>query len=410
MSRGSKMFVAFLMITIGVGAVPALRGRGLQQAGACTKASGCANTAHCCSQWGFCGSGADYCNAHSLCGPGTPSGACGGATTPTPTPAPTPTSAPAQELVCSNAYLVKSGDSLWAISQAHGTTVADIQTANTLGSNTHIVPGQMLKIPPCNAPNAQMSALNSHLVTQCLVTVGTLLLNGATAIREKDVIGGIGVARHFAGTLLQGRCNLAQNIGMPPNHPPQHMLRTICSSRSTYEAELALVTTEMRIVENIKSDLASTDPFNTRSYSYQLLVKGDRHTARELLLSFHTELEPIRRRWIREQSWCQTAQFRHQYLYLASTHLAVYRELMTFQNVCLPAIEHHQRMINELYYPWFGVLDKCMRDPLTPTHIGSDGRPACWSLIRSAGIRDEVETGFDRLVAFKLPRARSATC
>lgn len=44
-------------------------------------------------------------------------------------------------------YTVQSGDTLWAIARAHGTSVAALQEANGLGAATLIRPGQVLALP-----------------------------------------------------------------------------------------------------------------------------------------------------------------------------------------------------------------------------------------------------------------------
>ena len=62
---------------------------------------------------------------------------------PTATPLPTPSPAPTEVTT----YVVKSGDSLWAISVRFGTTVRALQDLNGLGNNTTLHVGQVLKIP-----------------------------------------------------------------------------------------------------------------------------------------------------------------------------------------------------------------------------------------------------------------------
>ncbi|WP_100486735.1 LysM peptidoglycan-binding domain-containing protein [Sporolactobacillus pectinivorans] len=53
-------------------------------------------------------------------------------------------------------YTVKSGDSLWAIAQSHGVSVAAIKAANGLGSNM-IYPGQKLKLSAAAQGTASVS-------------------------------------------------------------------------------------------------------------------------------------------------------------------------------------------------------------------------------------------------------------
>ena len=60
-------------------------------------------------------------------------------------------------------YRVRSGDALWDIARAHGTTIAAIQRSNNLrGSRIH--PGQLLTIPSAGAPTLRDFAPGSYRV------------------------------------------------------------------------------------------------------------------------------------------------------------------------------------------------------------------------------------------------------
>jgi LysM repeat protein len=61
----------------------------------------------------------------------------------TPTATPIPCGPPAGWI----AYIVQSGDTLYSLAQAYGTTVAALQFANCLGSSTAIQSGQTLRVP-----------------------------------------------------------------------------------------------------------------------------------------------------------------------------------------------------------------------------------------------------------------------
>ena len=73
------------------------------------------------------------------------------AATPVPTPAPTvtpaPTLTPSPVPTEGRTYTVRSGDTLWDIAIAFGTSVAAIQELNGLGTSTRLVVGQVLRIP-----------------------------------------------------------------------------------------------------------------------------------------------------------------------------------------------------------------------------------------------------------------------
>ena len=67
-------------------------------------------------------------------------------------------SAPAPAASANNVYTVKSGDTLWGISRAHGVTIRSITTANRISNSSLIFPGQRLVIPAKNASAATTPA------------------------------------------------------------------------------------------------------------------------------------------------------------------------------------------------------------------------------------------------------------
>lgn len=72
------------------------------------------------------------------------------APTPEPTPAPTPEPEPSTEpkpVPAPAIYIVKSGDTLWAIAKKHGTTWQVLRDLNKLKNPNLIYPGQKIKLP-----------------------------------------------------------------------------------------------------------------------------------------------------------------------------------------------------------------------------------------------------------------------
>ena len=53
----------------------------------------------------------------------------------------------------SSSHTVRQGDTLFAIARLHGTTPAEIQRLNNLGTSTLIRPGQVLRLPQAAAPS-----------------------------------------------------------------------------------------------------------------------------------------------------------------------------------------------------------------------------------------------------------------
>jgi len=68
----------------------------------------------------------------------------GGSSEPTPTPAPVPAPVPQPS---GNDYVVKSGDSMWAIANAHGLTLARLLQLNPQVTNANLIfPGQVIHV------------------------------------------------------------------------------------------------------------------------------------------------------------------------------------------------------------------------------------------------------------------------
>ncbi|WP_228479708.1 muramidase family protein [Microbacterium abyssi] len=83
-------------------------------------------------------------------------------------PAATPPAAPAPASAAAS-HTVAAGDTLWAIAQKHGITVAELYAANGLEPSSIIYPGQRLKIAaaaaPASAPSPASKASTPHSTT-----------------------------------------------------------------------------------------------------------------------------------------------------------------------------------------------------------------------------------------------------
>ena len=99
----------------------------------------------------------------------------------TPVRAVTPVAAP------SMTYQVRSGDTVWAIAQRTGTTVAAIISTNGLGANALIRPGQVLKIPSSAsspaAPAPQAPAASSTITIKRGDTLSGLARTHGTTVQ-----------------------------------------------------------------------------------------------------------------------------------------------------------------------------------------------------------------------------------
>jgi LysM repeat protein len=100
-------------------------------------------------------------------------------------------STPPPDVTPATTYVVVAGDSLWKVAKAHGTTVAELERANKLTSNSRLSVGQKLIIPgksPASAAPLPGSAATGTAVTGTAATY---------TVKPGDTLAGI--ARH-AGT------------------------------------------------------------------------------------------------------------------------------------------------------------------------------------------------------------------
>ena len=72
-----------------------------------------------------------------------------------------------------NAYTVKAGDNLYRISLLYRTTVAQLQSANCMGSSTNIYAGQLLWVP--NVPTSTPAVTNTNTPIPATATLTNTL-------------------------------------------------------------------------------------------------------------------------------------------------------------------------------------------------------------------------------------------
>ena len=100
----------------------------------------------------------------------------------------------------SGSYRVRSGDALWDIARAHGTTIAAIQRTNNLGGS-RIHPGQLLTIPSVGGPAPRNVAPGSYRVRRGDALWDIARAHGTTiaAIQQSNNLPG---SRIYPGQLL----------------------------------------------------------------------------------------------------------------------------------------------------------------------------------------------------------------
>lgn len=100
-----------------------------------------------------------------------------------------PAPAPQQAASGSGTYTVQAGDTLWAIAQKHGTTVAALVAANALGAGAVIFPGQKLKLS-----GGSGSAQGAPAATQPAPAGSTQTAKKTHTVKAGDTLWGIAAA------------------------------------------------------------------------------------------------------------------------------------------------------------------------------------------------------------------------
>lgn len=114
--------------------------------------------------------------------------------------------APLAAAAGSPTYVVKAGDTAWAIARNHGLTLSALITANHLRYPYIIYPGQVLAIPDSTPPVTITSPINGQTVTR------TVTVTGMSDTFESNVVVRV---RGTAGAILAQVSTLGGGMGTP---------------------------------------------------------------------------------------------------------------------------------------------------------------------------------------------------
>ncbi|MFT9452239.1 LysM peptidoglycan-binding domain-containing protein [Liquorilactobacillus ghanensis] len=135
---------------------------------------------------------------------------------------------------------VKSGDSLWAIAQKYGTTVAELQKLNGLNGNTLITPGQSLKVSgtaPAATPAPAKAATTTPQVTVSANHVTYTVKSGDslyTIAQEYGVsVDSLRSANKLGSVLVPGQTLTVNDPTKTPAQAPAANTNTTAATAST---------------------------------------------------------------------------------------------------------------------------------------------------------------------------------
>ncbi|MFT9274117.1 MAG: LysM peptidoglycan-binding domain-containing protein [Liquorilactobacillus nagelii] len=135
---------------------------------------------------------------------------------------------------------VKSGDSLWAIAQKYGTTVAELQKLNGLNGNTLITPGQSLKVSgtaPAATPAPAKAATTTPQVTVSANHVTYTVKSGDslyTIAQEYGVsVDSLRSANKLGSVLVPGQTLTVNDPTKTPAQTPAANTQTAANTNTT---------------------------------------------------------------------------------------------------------------------------------------------------------------------------------